>query len=80
MGGGGDKIKKNEKIENKYRWETIDVIPLLPLIGLNYHQPIIHMSKIMVYIYTTDEQINQFPIGCMINPSLQINKLFREQV
>ena len=57
----------------------IDFIPLLPLIGVNHIQPIIHMSKIMVYLYTTDEQINQFVIGCMINPSLRVNRVFREQ-
>ena len=34
----------------------------------------------MVHIYSTDEWINQFAIGYMINPSLHINKLFRQQV
>ena len=34
----------------------------------------------MVYIYATDEKINQFAIGYMIKPSLHINKVFREQV
>ena len=38
------------------------------------------MSKIMVRCYSTDESINQFAIGCMINPSLKCNKVFREQV
>ena len=38
------------------------------------------MSKRMVYIYTIDEQINQFEIGYMINPPLHVNKVFREQV
>ena len=35
------------------------------------------MSKRMVYLYATDEQIKQFSIGYMINPSLHINKVFR---
>ena len=34
----------------------------------------------MVYLYTIDEQANQFSIDYMINPSLRINKFFREQV
>ena len=34
----------------------------------------------MVYIYTTDEQINPFTIGYMINPPLHINQVLREQV
>ena len=37
------------------------------------------MSKKMVYLYATYEQINKFAIGFMINPSLHINKVFREQ-
>ena len=80
--GGNDRIRKKEKkrIETKYIWETNDFIPLFPLVGINYFQPIIQMPKIMVYIFTRYEQINQFTIGYMINPSLHINKMFREQV
>ena len=37
------------------------------------------MYKRMVYIYETDEQINQFVIGYMINPSRHINKVFIEK-
>ena len=37
------------------------------------------MSKIMVHIYLTDERINPFTIGYIINPSLHVNKVFREQ-
>ena len=73
-------IEKKIKIETKYRWETLDVIPLLPLVGVNHRQPILHMSKILVYMYTTDERINIFSIGYMINPTIHINKVFREQV
>ena len=58
----------------------INVIPLFPLIGVNHRQSIIHKSKITVYLYTTDEQINKFAIGYMINPSLHVNRVFREEV
>ena len=40
----------------------IDVIPLLPLLGLNFHQPILHMSKRMVYLYTIDEKLINFQL------------------
>ena len=60
--------------------ETIDVISILPLLGINHRQPLIHMSKILVCIYTTEKKINQFSIGYMTNPSLRVNKVFREQV
>ena len=58
----------------------IDVIPLLPLLGVNYCHPLIHMSKRLVYLYTTDKKINQFEIVYMINPSIHVNKVFREKV
>ena len=31
-------------------WETIDVISIFPLLGLNHCQPIIQISKIVVYL------------------------------
>ena len=55
----------------------MNVIPLLPLVGVNNCQPIVHMSKIMIYLYSKYEQINQFAIVYTIKPSLPINKMFR---
>ena len=52
----------------------------MPLVGVNYCQPILHVSKIMVHCYYTDETIDKFAIGYMINPSLNRNKVFRVQV
>ena len=34
----------------------------------------------MVHCYSMDESINQFAIGNIINPLLNCNKVFREQV
>ena len=58
----------------------MNVIPLLPLLGVNHRQPVLHIYKILVYLYTTNKRINQFAIGYMINPTLHSNKAFREQV
>ena len=52
----------------------------MTLVGVNYHQPILNMSKRMVHCYSTYESINRFEIGYMINPSLNCNNVFREQV
>ena len=38
------------------------------------------MSKRMVHIYSKEKNIHQFVIGHLINPSLHINRIFREQV
>ena len=78
MRGGNDIIGEKNKNPVKDKWETLNFIPLMPLVGVNYRQPILHMSTIMVHCYYTDESINQFEIGYMINPSLNCNKLFRE--
>ena len=69
--------KENRKIPGKYQWETLDVIPLMTLVGVNNCQTILHTSKIMVHCYSTDESVNQFEIGYMVNPSLKFNKVFR---
>ena len=52
----------------------------MPIVGVNHRLPILHMSKIMVHIYTTGKNIHQFTICYMINPSLQFNKIFKTQV
>ena len=51
----------------------------MPIVGVNNNQPILHISKRMVYCYTTYENINQFAIGYMINPSLKFNNAFITQ-
>ena len=68
--------KRNKKSPGKDKWETLAVIPLMQLLGLNHHQHILNMSKIIVCCYSTDETINQFEIGYIINPSINYNKLF----
>ena len=83
LNAGGETIeleKENQKVLGKDRWETLDVIQLLPLVGLNNRQPILNMSKRMVHCYYIYESINQFEVGYMVNPSLNFDKLSRKQV
>ena len=70
---GGVELEK----EGKDKWETLNFISLMPLLGVNHRQPILHKSKLMVHCYSTDESINQFAIGYMINPELNCNQVFR---
>ena len=51
----------------------------MPIVGVNYCLPILHLYKIMVHIYTTGKTIHQFPIGYIINPSLKFNSVLRTQ-
>ena len=38
------------------------------------------MHKRFIWLEETGERINESEIGCMINPSLHVNKSFKEQV
>ena len=38
------------------------------------------MAKLFIRIEETSERIDEFAIGYLINPTLHINKAFREQV
>ena len=53
---------------------------MLTLLGSNQCQPLLHMAKRFISIEDTDEHINDLEIGYMINPSLNVNKVFRDQV
>ena len=52
----------------------------MPLVWVNHSLTILHISKRMLHYYTTDETINQFEIGYIINPSINCNKVFIIQV
>ena len=60
--------KEKKKVPVKDKLETPDIIPIMIIVGVNHHRPILHMSKIMVHCYSTDETNNQLEIGYMINP------------
>ena len=81
MRGVNDRIGKiKEKVPSKDKWKTLEFISLIPLVGVNHRQPILHMYKRIVHFYSIDESIIQFAIGYMINPPLMFKELFREQV
>ena len=68
------------KSSAKYKLEIPAVIPLIPIVGVNNRLPILHMSKRMVHIYTTEKTVHKLAIGYMVNPSLHVNKMFKTQV
>ena len=55
-------------------------IPMQSLLGDNNSLPLFHTDNVFIWIEETKERINNFFIGYMINPVLNINKAFREQV
>ena len=72
--------KENKKYINKDRWNYFHHIPMLSLLGANHRIPLFHMAKRFIWVNETKQLINEFTIGYMINPGLNVNKTFREQV
>ena len=50
------------------------------MLGTNYLMPLSHMAKSYILFEETNERINEFSIGYMMNSNLSINKAFKEQV
>ena len=53
---------------------------MLPFLGTNNRLPLLHTAKCFIWLEETGKRINEFKIGYMINPSLHVNKSFKEQV
>ena len=70
-------IEFEKKNTTQRQMGKIDAIQLFLLLGVNHRQPLIHIYKILVYLYTTEKQISQFSIGYMVNPKIHVNKVFR---
>ena len=50
------------------------------LLGNNHRLPLSHMSKNYIWLEETNQRINEFSIGYIMNPNLIINKAFKQQV
>ena len=42
--------------------------------------PLLHMSKICIWLEETNQRINEFSIGYMMNPNFHKKKAFKDQV
>ena len=70
----------NKKIEAKDKWNQINVLSRESVLGANCHMPLLHMSNRKFWIEETNQRINEFSFGYMLNPVLHTNKVFRDQV
>ena len=50
------------------------------LLGTNCLSPLLHISKSYIWLEETNQRINEFSIGYMMNPNLNTKKAFGEQV
>ena len=65
--------KENNKIPSKDKCEYCEVIPVLTLLGVYHHLPLLHMTKTFVYMNSREKCMNQFAMGYMVNPTLYVN-------
>ena len=57
-----------------------DGIPLYSLLEVNHCSPLLNIYKNVFYINSTEKRMNQFAIGYLVNHTINVTKLFREQV
>ena len=49
------------------------------MLGNIHRLPLSHMAKSYIWLKVTNQRINDFSIGYMMNPNLIINKYFKQQ-
>ena len=60
--------------------EILSSYAYVTIVGENHCLPLFHMAKSFIWFNETKIRINEFTIGYMIIPGLNVNKSFREQV
>ena len=50
------------------------------MLQANFCMPLLHISKSYIFLEETNQRINEFSIGYMMNPTLYKNRAFKEQV
>ena len=70
----------NKTIETKDKCNQINVLNMQSMLVANFCMPLLHMSKIYIWIEETNQRINEFSFGYMMNPTLFKNRAFKEQV
>ena len=70
----------NQKTETKDKWNQINVLDMQSMLEANCCMPLLHTSKSYICIEETNQRINEFYFGYMMNPTLYKNKDFKEQV
>ena len=70
----------NKKTETKDKWNQINLLSMEYVLGVNCRMPLIHMSNIKIWIEEKNQRINEFSFAHMLNPILNKNKAFKDQV
>ena len=71
---------ENKAIGTKEKWNQLNLIDIQSLFGNNHRLPLSHMAKSYIWLEETNKRINEFSIGYIMSPNLNMNKVFRDQV
>ena len=58
----------------------MNILDMKSLLGTNCRMPLLHMSKSYIWIEETNQRINEFSIGYMMNQTFNRNIYFIDQV
>ena len=68
---------ENEKYQAKINENIVMLVLLLTLLGVNNYQPLLHISKTLVYNNITQELTNILAFDYMVNPTVHVTKVFK---
>ena len=68
---------KRKTIENKDKWNQLNILDVQSLLGTKHLMPLKHMAKSYIWLEETNQRINDFSIVYTTNPNLHKNKPFR---
>ena len=71
---------ENRTIQTKDKWNQLNIMGIQSLLGTNHLLPLSHMAKTYIWLEEKNQHINEFTIGYMMNPNLNMKKIFIEQM
>ena len=58
----------------------MNLLDMQSMLGTNFRMPLLHISKSYIWLEETNQRINEFSIGYMMNPTLYSNRAFKDQL
>ena len=71
---------KSKTILTKDKWNQMNILDMQSMLGTNFRMPLVHMSKRYIWLEENNQRINELSIGYMMNPTLNRNIAFKDQV
>ena len=68
---------KKQKIETKDKWNQMNILNMQSMLVDNGRMPLLHMYKSYIWLEETNQRINEFSIGYIMNPTLYRNRAFK---